>query len=106
MSQAGELMDQAQVRHVAKLSRLKLTDQQLQQYSLQLAAILQYVQKLGELDTDNVEPTAHALPIHNVFRQDQPRPGIGVEKVLANAPQRDGPFFALPKVLDDTAGGS
>jgi len=101
----AELIDEQQVRHVAKLARLKLTDEQVRKYTGQLAAILEYVQKLGELNTDDVEPTAHAVPIRNIFRQDQARPGIGADNVLANAPHRDGSFFAVPPVLDDSAGG-
>jgi len=101
----SELIDENQVRHVAKLARLKLTDDQIKQYTSQLADILQYVQKLSSLDTENVEPTAHAVPMRNVFRDDKAVDGIGVENVLANAPQRDGSFFAVPKVLDDSAAG-
>ncbi len=95
----AELTEQ-QVRHVAKLARLDLTDDQVKQFAQQLGGILEYVEKLDELDTDNVEPTVHAAALRNVFRKDQARPGIGVENVLKNAPESDEPFFLVPKVID------
>jgi aspartyl-tRNA(Asn)/glutamyl-tRNA(Gln) amidotransferase subunit C len=69
-----------------------------------LSAILNYVEKMNELDTDGVEPIAHCLPISNVFRQDRVKESLGTEKALANAPQRDGNFFKVPKILDDSSG--
>ena len=89
-----------QVRHIGVLARLTLTDDEVTRFSHQLSEILAYVDKLGELDTTDVEPTAHALPLANVFREDVPGTPLGVEAALANAPQRQGPFFAVPKVLD------
>ena len=100
----SEKIDQQQVRKVAKLARLDLTDAEVEQFSPQLSAILSYIEKLGELDTENVEPLAHCLPVHNVFREDVPTPSIDAEKALANAPQREGDYFKVPKVLDDTGG--
>jgi len=97
----SNLISEEQVRHVAKLSRLKLTDDQVGQFTRQLSAVLDYVKKLDELDTSNVEPTAHAVPLKNVLREDRAVPGMGVEKVLQNAPDRDGPFFKVPKVLEE-----
>ena len=90
-----------QVRHVAKLSRLKLNDEQIRQFTRQMGGILEYVTKLNELDTSNVEPTAHVASLRNVFREDKAVPGMGVEKVLQNAPDRDGPFFKVPRVIED-----
>jgi len=97
----SNLISEEQVRHVAKLSRLKLTDDQVGQFTRQLSAVLDYVKKLDELDTSNVEPTAHAVPLKNVLREDRAVPGMGVEKVLQTAPDRDGPFFKVPKVLEE-----
>jgi len=97
-------IDQAQVRKVAKLSRLELTEAEVEEFTGQLSAILDYVEKMNELDTDNVEPLAHCLPISNVFRQDRVKASLGTEKALANAPQRDGEFFKVPKILDDRSG--
>jgi aspartyl-tRNA(Asn)/glutamyl-tRNA(Gln) amidotransferase subunit C len=97
-------IDQAQVRKVAKLSRLELTEAEVEEFTGQLSAILDYVEKLSELDTEGVEPLAHCLPISNVFRRDEIRESLGTEKTLANAPQRNGEFFKVPKILDDGSG--
>jgi len=97
-------INEAQVRHVAKLSRLKLTDEQVSLYTRQMGNILDYVKKLSELDTEGVEPTAHVAPLRGVFREDKARPGIGADKVLQNAPDSDGEFFKVPRVLEDSSG--
>ncbi|OHB60058.1 MAG: asparaginyl/glutamyl-tRNA amidotransferase subunit C [Planctomycetes bacterium RBG_13_46_10] len=96
-------IDQAQVRKVAKLSRLELTEEEIEEFTGQLRSILEYVEKMKELDTTGVEPLAHCLPISNVFREDCIKESIGTEKTLANAPQRDGEFFKVPKILDDSS---
>jgi aspartyl-tRNA(Asn)/glutamyl-tRNA(Gln) amidotransferase subunit C len=88
-----------QVRHVAKLSRLALDEPRLKKFSAQLGSILEYVAKISEVDVTGVEPMAHALPIHNVFREDIVEPSLPLEKVLENAPDSDGPFFKVPKVI-------
>ena len=100
----AQKIDQQQVRKVAKLSRLELTESEVQEFNGQLGAILEYVEKMNELDTDNVEPLAHCLPVSNVFREDRVKESIGTEKALANAPDRDESFFKVPKILDDGSG--
>jgi len=100
----AEKIDQARVRKVARLSRLDLTEAEVEEFTGQLSAILDYVEKMNELDTDNVEPLAHCLPISNVFRADSVKESLGTEKTLANAPQRDGEFFKVPKILDGSSG--
>jgi aspartyl-tRNA(Asn)/glutamyl-tRNA(Gln) amidotransferase subunit C len=97
-------IDQALVRKVAKLSRLELTDAEVEEFTGQLSAILEYMAKLNELDTTDVEPLAHCLPISNVLREDQVKESLGTEATLANSPQRDGDFFKVPKILDETSG--
>ncbi|MGD8500957.1 MAG: Asp-tRNA(Asn)/Glu-tRNA(Gln) amidotransferase subunit GatC [Phycisphaerales bacterium] len=97
-------IDEAQVKKVAKLARLELAEAEVEEFAGQLSAILEYVEKMNELDTNNVEPLAHCLPISNVFRQDRVKESLGTEKALANAPQRDGEFFKVPKILDDSSG--
>ena len=96
-------IDQAQVNKVARLSRLELTEAEVEEFTGQLSAILDYVEKMNELDTTGVEPLAHCLPINNVFREDVVKDSLGTEKVLANAPQRDVQFFKVPKILDDSS---
>ena len=96
-------IDQEQVKKVAKLSRLELTEAEIEEFTGQLSAILDYVAKMNELDTDSVEPLAHCLPVSNVFREDGVKESLGTEKTLENAPQRDGEFFKVPKILDDSS---
>ena len=100
----AEKIDQIQVRKVAKLSRLELTEAEVEEFTGQLSAILGYVEKLNELDTAEVEPLAHCLPVSNVLREDSAKESLGTEKVLTNAPQRDEDFFKVPKILDDGSG--
>ncbi|MCH7921025.1 MAG: Asp-tRNA(Asn)/Glu-tRNA(Gln) amidotransferase subunit GatC [Planctomycetes bacterium] len=95
---------ESQVEKVAQLSRLALTPAEITEFTGQLESILEYVAKLNELETDHVEPLAHCLPITNCLREDEIRESMGAEKTLANAPQRDGPFFRVPKILDDHSG--
>ena len=97
-------IDQNQVIKVAKLSRLDLTEDEVQEFTGQLSAILDYVEKMNELDTTGVEPLAHCLPVSNVLREDSAKESLGTEQVLANAPQRDDEFFKVPKILDDGSG--
>ncbi len=100
----AQRIDRTQVRKVAKLSRLELTEPEVEEFTGQLSAILDYVEKMNELDTTDIEPLAHCLPISNVLREDCARESLGTEKVLANAPQRDEEFFKVPKILDDGPG--
>jgi aspartyl-tRNA(Asn)/glutamyl-tRNA(Gln) amidotransferase subunit C len=95
-----------EVKKVAVLSRLALDEAHLRRLTAQLESILGYVAKISEVDTAGVEPMAHALPLHNVFREDVVEPSLPLDKVLMNAPQTDGPFFKVPKVLgeEDSAG--
>ena len=93
-----------QVRHVAKLSRLRLGDDEIHHFAEQLSAVLSYMSKLDELDLDDVEPMAHAMDVTNVLRPDEAAVGMDVQKVLANAPDKSEPFFKVPKVLGDTCG--
>jgi aspartyl-tRNA(Asn)/glutamyl-tRNA(Gln) amidotransferase subunit C len=96
-----------QVRHVAKLSRLALDEGRLEKFSAQLGSILEYVAKISEVDVTGIEPMAQALPTHNVFREDIVEPSLPLEKVLQNAPDSDGPFFKVPKIIggdEDSAG--
>ncbi len=99
----SQRIDAEQVRKVAKLARLQLTESEIEEFTGQLGAILGYVEKMNELDTDSVEPLAHCLPISNVFRTDQIKPSLGTDNALSNVPERDGPFFKVPKILDDNS---
>lgn len=89
-----------EVRWVAHLARLELSDAELAALTRQLSAILDYVEQLRDVPTDGVEPLAHPLAVHNVFRDDTPAPSLPVDAALANAPQRQGDFYSVPAVLE------
>jgi aspartyl-tRNA(Asn)/glutamyl-tRNA(Gln) amidotransferase subunit C len=94
-----------EVRWVAHLARLELSEAELATMTRQLSAIVGYVDQLREVNTDGVEPLAHALAVHNVFRDDEPAPSLPVDEALANAPDRrsdaDGrQYYGVPAVLD------
>jgi aspartyl-tRNA(Asn)/glutamyl-tRNA(Gln) amidotransferase subunit C len=89
-----------EARWVAHLARLDLTEDELATLTPQLSAILEYMQQLQQINTDGVEPLAHPLPVHNVFRADEPAPSLTVDDALANAPRRLGDFYGVPAVFD------
>ena len=94
-------------KKVAKLARLALSEEHLRRLTPQLESILEYVAKIGEAEVSGVEPMAHATRVHNVLREDVAGPALPLERTLANAPEVDGPFFKVPKVLggdEDSAG--
>lgn len=88
-----------EVLHVAHLARLEFGAEEVDLFTEQLAQILDYVKKLNELDTTDVEPTYHALKLTNVFREDEVRASLPTEKALQNAPERENGFFVVPKVI-------
>ena len=89
-----------QVRWVAHLARLELSDAELETMTRQLSAIVEYVNQLQQVNTDGVEPLAHPLPLQNVFRDDDAGPSLPVDEALANAPDRRGDFYGVPAVLE------
>jgi aspartyl-tRNA(Asn)/glutamyl-tRNA(Gln) amidotransferase subunit C len=90
----------AEVEHVAKLARLELTEAEKATFTVQMDAILAYVDTLNELNTDGIIPTAHAVPMENAFRDDVCAPSIGIDNALGNAPDRVESFFRVPKVIE------
>ena len=91
------------VRHIGVLSRMRLSEEQIRTLSRELAGILGYFDKLQELDTEHVEPMAHAVEIHNVLAEDAPSRSLSPGQALANAPARDGDLFRVPKVIGDSS---
>jgi aspartyl-tRNA(Asn)/glutamyl-tRNA(Gln) amidotransferase subunit C len=89
------------VEKIALLSRLRLSDAEVTTLTEQLSHVVGYVESLGELDTENVQPMAHAIEVTNVFREDEVRPSLDRESALANAPHHDGACFLVPAVLGD-----
>lgn len=88
------------VRDVARLARIELSDEEAATFQSQLASVLEYVEQLGTLDVSNVEPTAHAAPVFNVFRVDEPQPGLPREAVLSNAPHAANNLVVVTKVIE------
>ncbi|WP_195575289.1 Asp-tRNA(Asn)/Glu-tRNA(Gln) amidotransferase subunit GatC [Paenibacillus sp. 1001270B_150601_E10] len=88
------------VEHVARLARLELTSEEKERFLGQLNAILNYADKLNELNTDDVAPTTHVLPIHNVLRDDEVRKSLTIEQVMKNAPEEEEGHFLVPAVLE------
>jgi aspartyl-tRNA(Asn)/glutamyl-tRNA(Gln) amidotransferase subunit C len=89
-----------EVRHIARLARVGLVDDEISLFQVQLSKILDYFQSLQDVDTDNVPPTAHTLAMHNVMRDDEPRPSFDKEDILANAPQREDDLFRVRAILE------
>lgn len=85
---------------VALLARLELTNEDIEMYTKQLDAILEYVAVLDSADTSNVQPTAHVLPLKNVMRKDQIVPSLDRELALANAPVQEDGYFKVPKIME------
>lgn len=93
-------LSEKDVEYVAKLARLELTEEEKEKYTIQLAKILEYVSKLNQLDTENIEPTSHVLPLQNVFREDEIKPSLSQEEILTNAPEKEDGYFKVKKVLE------
>ena len=83
-----------------KLARIELTPEEEQRLAPQLGEVLQYVEKLNELDVSDVEPTAHATPLSNVMREDEPRESLSQEEALPNAPKTANGLFVVPKIVE------
>lgn len=86
------------VKHVAKLARLELTETEIEQFSKQLGDILKYVEQMNEVDTQNVEPMAHPIPVVNVMREDVVKYEQTKEELMKNAPSEEDGFFKVPKI--------
>jgi aspartyl-tRNA(Asn)/glutamyl-tRNA(Gln) amidotransferase subunit C len=90
------MIDRDQVLHVARLARLKLTDEEVERMSVELSAVLDHIEKIGELDLEGVEPTSHVVPVENVLRADEPRPSWPRERMLELAPEASQIGFEVP----------
>jgi aspartyl-tRNA(Asn)/glutamyl-tRNA(Gln) amidotransferase subunit C len=90
------VIDREQVLHVAKLARLRLTDEEVEKMSGELSTILEAIEQIGELDLEGVQPTSHVVDLENVLRPDEPRPSLSRERALANAPDASDDGFRVP----------
>lgn len=88
------------VEYIANLARLKFSDEELENFTSELNEILNYIEKLNELNTENIEPLSHPIENINVFREDQLKPSIDREEALKNAPSSTEEFFKVPKVIN------
>jgi aspartyl-tRNA(Asn)/glutamyl-tRNA(Gln) amidotransferase subunit C len=102
LNKKGDTMklNRENVEHIAELARLTLSDEEKALYQEQLSAILAYFEKLQELDTGAISPTASVLPLRNVMREDEPKLPAPREDILANAPAAEDGCFEVPAVLD------
>lgn len=89
-----------EVEHVALLARLKFSEKEKERFTFQLNSILEYMEKLGELDTAQVEPTFHAVHQTNVFREDVVKPSLPQDLTLSNAPDGNRGLFQVPKIIE------
>ena len=87
-----------EVKHVARLARLELTEEEVNKYSKQLGEILQYVEQMNEIDTTGIEPMPHAIPVYNVMREDIVKYEETKEELMQNAPFEENGFFRVPKI--------
>jgi len=97
-----ERLTRDDVLKVARLARLKLSEAEVEAFTEQLGQVLEYISLLGQLDTDEIEPLAHAADLVDVFREDEPRESLSREQALANAPSSDGAYFMVPPILPGT----
>ncbi|MCX8074235.1 MAG: Asp-tRNA(Asn)/Glu-tRNA(Gln) amidotransferase subunit GatC [Clostridia bacterium] len=89
-----------QVKHIANLARLKLSDEELEKYTNSLSDIVDFAESLNEVDVSNVEPTAHILKIQNVFRKDELKESFDREELFKNAPTKESGCISVPKVVE------
>ncbi|HLZ48329.1 MAG TPA: Asp-tRNA(Asn)/Glu-tRNA(Gln) amidotransferase subunit GatC [Candidatus Limnocylindria bacterium] len=94
-------IDRGRVEHVAGLARIALTDEELDRFTGQLQVVLEAIEKLQDVDTSDVSPSASVLPLENVMREDEPRPSLPAEVVLAQAPDREGDLFRVQASLEE-----
>jgi len=90
------MIDREQVLHVARLARLRLSEEEIEQMTGELSSILDHIEKIGQLDLDGVEPTSHVVALENVLRPDEPVPSLPRETALGQAPDTDGIGFRVP----------
>jgi aspartyl-tRNA(Asn)/glutamyl-tRNA(Gln) amidotransferase subunit C len=90
------MIDRDEVRHVARLARLELNDEEVDRMAVELAGVLEHISTIGELDLDGVAPTSHVVAVENALRPDEPRPSLTRERALAGAPAVLDDGFAVP----------
>lgn len=94
------MITKKEVEHVAKLARLELSEEEIGKYTEQFSNIIDYFNQLSEVNTENIEPMAHAIPMVNVMREDKVKLPYTRDEILANAPQDEDGFFKVPKISE------
>lgn len=93
------MISRDEVRHIARLARLSLTEAEVEKFTKQLSQILEHAAKIQELNLDGLEPLTHAVDRTNVMRRDEVREGLSREEALKNAPDKEGDFFRIPPIV-------
>ncbi len=93
------MIERKDVEYVAWLARLELSEEEKERFTRQLGQVLEHAEKIRSLDTEDVEPTAHAIPLKNVMRPDEVRPCLSQEEALSNAPRTQGGYFVVPRII-------
>jgi aspartyl-tRNA(Asn)/glutamyl-tRNA(Gln) amidotransferase subunit C len=88
------------IEKVARLARLELSKDEKERFQSQMDQILTYMEQLSRVDTTGVEPTSHAIPVHNAFREDETKPSFPREKVMATAPEEEEGYFKVPRIIE------
>jgi aspartyl-tRNA(Asn)/glutamyl-tRNA(Gln) amidotransferase subunit C len=93
------MIEKKDVEYVAWLARLDLSEEEKERFTKQLGQVLEHAEKIKSLDTEDIEPTSHVVPLKNVMREDRVSPGLSQEEALSNAPRREGGYFVVPRIL-------
>lgn len=94
-----KIIKKEDVEYLGRLARIELTEEEKKKFEKELGKILEYISKLNEVNTENIEPTYHVLPLKNVFRDDIPESSTSKEEILKNAPDKDDDFFKVPRII-------
>jgi aspartyl-tRNA(Asn)/glutamyl-tRNA(Gln) amidotransferase subunit C len=89
-----------QVEHVANLARLNLTEEEKEQMTTDMEAIIEFANRINEIDIDNINPTAHIIPVNNVFREDEINLSFSRDELLSNAPNKENGCFSVPRIVE------
>jgi aspartyl-tRNA(Asn)/glutamyl-tRNA(Gln) amidotransferase subunit C len=100
-TESGTRITPEEVEHIAHLSRIEITEEDKQSFTVELGRIIEYVDKLREVDVTGVDPTFRTAPIFNVFREDIPAESFSSEEILSNAPEKEGGYFKMPRILGE-----
>ncbi|MCX8031025.1 MAG: Asp-tRNA(Asn)/Glu-tRNA(Gln) amidotransferase subunit GatC [Thermodesulfovibrionales bacterium] len=95
------MLELHEVKHIARLARIDFTDEEIDKIRVQLNSVVDYIGKLNEVGTEGIEPTSHVIPLKNIFREDLlDNKVLTTNEILQNAPQTDGKFFIVPKIIE------